>query len=148
MPHLLLLNHRTSNDVLMLLLCLMLQICMLQFAPGPGPNAITVVNASSLSWNCLDCVMSSSRVAAPALPQPMPQFLELDAAAGSAPLVVQVYSCDSLKVRLAAIACVVALDARSRMAYNHALQCRQVWWFMTQHRFTLVLMLCYLILVW
>lgn len=72
--------------------------CALQFRPGPGPNAITVVNASSLSWDCLECVLSSDSLVAPALPQPVPAFMELPANGGAAPLVVQVYSCESIKV--------------------------------------------------
>lgn len=69
----------------------------LQFTVGPGPDSLTVFNATSVSWRMLDTVFTTHPVLAPPLPLPSLLYLDFEVAK-AAPLALQVHNCADLKV--------------------------------------------------
>ncbi|KAF8060547.1 D-xylose 1-dehydrogenase NADP(+) 2 [Scenedesmus sp. PABB004] len=77
-----------------------LHISVLQFAPGPGSNAITVNRLVSWYHWWRNVVLTTKPAVAPALPLP-PRQLVLSTTTRTSPLVQAVHSADDLRVRRA-----------------------------------------------
>lgn len=80
-------------------MCCSAAVTCLQFVPGPGDHAITILQMKSLAWVLEHNVMSSDPVVADKLPLPAGLAVTLQTARAG-PLVQTVDSCEHLQVRL------------------------------------------------
>jgi len=72
-------------------------LCTLQFSVGPGPDSITVYNATSVSWRMLDVVYTTRPLLFKPLALPVRTYVDFEASR-AAPLALQVSNCADLKV--------------------------------------------------